>query len=743
LNSFVFKISLFVILMAGIILTAISCTSSYGHEWGGHTIPDAAEEINGEGWQTVGSNDRFTLEADAANGWIRISDRDGRAWNNFPDGYEEDPIARNSFKMDMESVLMLHYSDQLNNIDTINSRNASVNKGGLKCFRLRNGIRMTFSFPKEGFAVSVDLTLGDEYLRAEIPFGLIQESDVKYSIVSMSLLPFLGSAPEDDDGYIFVPDGSGALIYLNRSGRSRDDYSQSVYGREPAVVRLKQDSEEMTVRLPVFGIKYRNNAVMAVITENAGRALVKASVSGKRSSFNNVYSSFIFRDSEMTTIKKTGQTVRVIEAYPDRNEVFGVSYYFLNNKEANYTGMANLYGRSVFKDKKTNDNDKGSVPLYLQFFGGIYLDESYAGFPVKRVVPLADFDDVENIVRDLSETGISDMSVHYFHWNRGADFNMIPVGVDPEGRLGGSKGFRQLISYLNDTGTAFYPEFDFINIGRSRIGYRIGYHSVTSITGDPAHKYTYWPNSLQAKLTQPSYLLKWDRVISAVAKASNEIQKYSFTGIGASTLGSSTYSDFSRNGYSRQVSEIIASEQLEMLKAASESLLLSAPYGYALENCDVAVDTPLFSSGFNVEDETIPFYQIAMHPYIRMSTPNINSLSDPDKGTLKALESGIGLQYGVITQNPERANESAVYQTRGLYADDGLNEPASEYLNLKPVIDHVDRSKIIEHTCGPDGLRKTVFEDKSVIWVNYGTEDQVTEDGIVKAKGYLFVRSEG
>ncbi len=89
---------------------------------------------------------------------------------------------------------------------------------------------------------------------------------------------------------------------------------------------------------------------MGIITQGAGRAIVNASVSGKRCSYSNVYAQFIYRDSEMVKIEQKNQTVRVLEKTPAAAERYGVRYAFLSGEEANYTGMAHLYGSWLMRD---------------------------------------------------------------------------------------------------------------------------------------------------------------------------------------------------------------------------------------------------------------------------------------------------------------------------------------------------------------------------------------------------------
>ena len=52
-----------------------------------------------------------------------------------------------------------------------------------------------------------------------------------YPISAIQILPFFGAANLDQTGYIFIPDGSGALIDLNNGKEHYQPFSARVYGQ--------------------------------------------------------------------------------------------------------------------------------------------------------------------------------------------------------------------------------------------------------------------------------------------------------------------------------------------------------------------------------------------------------------------------------------------------------------------------------------------------------------------------------
>ena len=75
----------------------------------------------------------------------------------------------------------------------------------------------------------------------------------KHDIMNKKALPVWGGG----DGcrcYMFVPDGSGALINLN-NGCKNAAYSQNIYGIDPVVQSYVVTEYTEDARIPVFGMK--------------------------------------------------------------------------------------------------------------------------------------------------------------------------------------------------------------------------------------------------------------------------------------------------------------------------------------------------------------------------------------------------------------------------------------------------------------------------------------------------------
>lgn len=107
--------------------------------------------------------------------------------------------------------------------------------------------------------IPLEYRLTDTGLEATVKATDIEEHGNAY-ISQIDVLQFFGAASKKAQGYILVPDGSGALINLN-SGNQATAYSQAIYDIDPVAQNYVVTEETECARLPIFGIKADDNAI--------------------------------------------------------------------------------------------------------------------------------------------------------------------------------------------------------------------------------------------------------------------------------------------------------------------------------------------------------------------------------------------------------------------------------------------------------------------------------------------------
>ncbi len=116
------------------------------------------------------------------------------------------------------------------------------------------------------FYVSVEYSINDDGLTATIPGNSIGYDESTYRLVSLQLLPYMGTSNGNvDDGYTFVPDGSGTIIENKDINAVKRSYSLTgkVYGDDYAYHKLASSSKPSAAvfSAPVFGIINANTTI--------------------------------------------------------------------------------------------------------------------------------------------------------------------------------------------------------------------------------------------------------------------------------------------------------------------------------------------------------------------------------------------------------------------------------------------------------------------------------------------------
>jgi hypothetical protein len=286
-----------------ILVSAILCVATAGLTFAQETA-DVAETttFSFEAFEEIASNENLVLYMNPESTEIALLDKrsDRMWWSNAPDR-ESDPLAKGIFMMDLASQLILNYVNMEDNQRFLkNTFTGSVRRQDFEVRRIPNGVRFSYWFPREEFRIPLEITLGEDYLQASVPILDIEEESIN-KVNSIAVLPNFGAGGASDQGYMLVPDGSGALIHFNNGKGRYQSYGEPIYGSDPVanVTALRERKE--SIRLPVFGIKNGNSALLGVVVSGDSIGTIRASVSGGRTSYSSVYVDFGIQNSDIYT----------------------------------------------------------------------------------------------------------------------------------------------------------------------------------------------------------------------------------------------------------------------------------------------------------------------------------------------------------------------------------------------------------------------------------------------------------
>lgn len=103
------------------------------------------------------------------------------------------------------------------------------------------------------FRLAIEYTLTEDGLEATLPANGIRFDETLYKLESITMLPYMGAGNYNNEGYTFVPDGSGALMDFGDFTNKNTSIAGTVYGMDFAYQTLEGSANQDVMRMPVFG----------------------------------------------------------------------------------------------------------------------------------------------------------------------------------------------------------------------------------------------------------------------------------------------------------------------------------------------------------------------------------------------------------------------------------------------------------------------------------------------------------
>ena len=699
-------------------------------------------------YKEVCSSGSAVMYANMDTGLFAVQNKEtAKIWYSTPIDSKTDLKTKGVQRMNVRSQIVVNYiyrSDESisGSMTSVNSQAGAITAGTVNVEKLNDGIFVTYSFTDQSFVIPVEYRLKDNYITACIRLNELKEGNQCF-IVSIQLLPSFGAGNSFDKGYLFVPDGSGALIYFNNSVNMSASYDKMVYGDELAnVERLKKQSSE-TIRIPVFGTVIGNDALMGVITQGDGCASILALNGNDYNTYNCVSSKMNYRIvSEKTAYetdpRNTRQISKISKQTPEIKK-YEVRYYLLSNESANYVGMAKQYRDYLIKEKGLKKKE-WNPGINLNIYGCIDTKASFLGIPYTKSLPLTTFKQAEQMISDLNELGITNTAVRYIGWNNYGVMNKkIPDKAKPMSQLGGEKNLKELEEILSNKQMSFYPDADLIRFRSGGNGIRKSGDAIKNVFGEVSIQYEYLRSVFATKLDSiPIRLLSAKKIEKVSDRFLKSYESLNIQNIDLSTLGRFYYSDLDeKDGFNR--ADLIDKYLyvLEQYKKSQLNMCFESANAYIFPYADRIVNAPVYSSGYDFFDEDVPFYEMVLHGYIPLTLEPMVQSMNQQINYLKSIEYGCELLYNAIY---EQANKLSDTQYDYLYSSTytlWIQDAAKKYKEYQDVLTQIARSEILTWETVADQVIKTTYENGISIYLNYNSHDVKTDGKTINAMSFL------
>jgi hypothetical protein len=596
---------------------------------------------------------------------------------------------------------------------------------------------------RPAFNVTFRYSLEGKSLILNVPFDKIAYK-VAYPLVKLAILPYFGAGGTNDEGYLLVPDGSGALIYFNNGRQNQLSYNNDVYGWDEALIR-KAVINDNKAPFPAFGVQRNGNAMLCIIEEGASYASIRADVSGRNSSFNNVYPRFEIVHSALMNI--SGRSDRDVYQY-ERGlpEGEGLTLRYILCDEDGYVGMAKEYRAWLInKFPSLAGKQESGVPIAIEIPGAVNKTQHRLGIPFDLPLKLTSYNEATGMVTDFAKFGWKNVQIKLNGWfNRSVD-HRIPTNINLIDDLGNKKDFKNLLDSAKRNGYKVYPEVDFFYMKDKKPfdGFSL-YRDVSRyVSHDRIQRYPYsfvWFGE-RNRWGKLSYIARPEIAMSMIDNFVQKANSLGLENIAFRNMGSTLAGNYDEKRHvSREASMKMRQEKFKELNRSGTGIMLLAGHAYAAPYADFIVDMPLDDQGFGITDVSVPFYPIVLHGLVPYTGRAINLAEDYSKNLLKTIESGAGLYFSFITE------ETAILQEtkfRQFYANEygkWVNDADALYRRFSADLGHLYSQAVTSHEILSPRVTITGYEDGTRVIVNASDFPVYFNGRHINADSYIVLR---
>ncbi|MBR6744354.1 MAG: hypothetical protein IKM00_03965 [Clostridia bacterium] len=594
------------------------------------------------------------------------------------------------------------------------------------------------------FRMAIEYTIDKNGLTASIPAKSIRFNETNYRLETIALLPYFGctaigkttggaadtyTAPNmpsssavpsgaytRNDGYLFIPDGSGTLLsYYNADGTLKSGIQGgSMYGFDYAIESLAATEANAEVyRVPVFGlveeytitttttkaglgsvparpqtnIKEGKRGFLAIIEEGEAFASVRATLrqtpwagATGATEYSTVFALFTVKQNDSVNVGSSiGGSDSSMTATNDTKYIgnYTIRYNLLSDpdtaKAANYKsfdpsyiGMANAYRQYLINngslDKLTSGETESTLPLYIHSFGALNAQDTFLSIPVTVEKPLTTFADVKTMSEDLRGAGITNLN---FILEGFANGNMskpyYPTYVKWGKTVGGAKGLEELKIYADEVGINIYPDFDFSTAYwvKTFSGFSYRKHAARAMSGRYTTKRDYDYVFQVINKFGHGNVVSSGAYLKLFEKFAKDYEKYTIGGISVLSLGTDLSSDFNEDySITREDSKLNTKDLLAELSDKYKNVVVKGGNAYTWAYATDILDISLDNSRYQISSASIPFIGMVLHGYMNYTGGVINTSGDIQYDVLKSLENGAALYFLLSYQNSNEFKNS-------------------------------------------------------------------------------------
>lgn len=694
-----------------------------------------------------------------------VDNRNGYTWKtglDLPANDElTDPETPREDKMNAlyhalyNSLVTVEYYDSSNNVKTT----ASAAKGDAVA-RLATidgdpaHRRLDVEFTKINLQLSVHIYLTETGLRFEIRDEEIT-GEGQSRLAAIQIAPYMGASGGQKlyynaetgaydlpvhnpavPGYIFIPDGCGALMRFSAHTANLRRYVGRVYGNDVAsgTYYILREGSAVPVKeplMPVFGMAYGDRQAAFVGYASSGDEYMEIIVSPEsgQSFYTNAYPRFVYNTQYYHVYNRQNDGYFKLTA--DRRHYDVVMHYqFLagdgqsDGLAADYTGMARAYRAYLLETGvlQKAQTTAASIPLQVDF---VMADSKKSIIGNQEVVTTTAAQAMD-MIESIQNMGITHLSVGLM----GAQSGGITGGKPWQlgfGNTGSKSDYRKLLAM--DADISFRQ--DYLNINATQMS--MTDNSARHLSGQLVRLMLDLGDENTTPISE-TYYARPDKSAGWLYKQAEAAKALGAESVTVDGITGMAVSDYGRNPI--RLSEAIRIYQ-EALSSLDMKVNLSKPNQYLWQYTDRFLDTPMFTSSYIMETDTVPFLQMVLNGSMEVCGPYANLSFYTRADILRMIDYNVYPSF-ILTYEPSYL--LAATQSSDFYSTEySLYEPIikSVYGETNQALSVVRGREWIGREVLAPGVVVNRYDGGVSIFINYTGDVFTAPDGTeVAAEGY-------
>nr|WP_239534140.1 DUF5696 domain-containing protein [Thalassobacillus pellis] len=621
--------------------------------------------------------------------------------------------------------------DYIKEEDKTSSESILTNQSDVTLTKVKNGFTASVDFKEAGITIPLEVTIEGSSLVLSVPHSGIEEGENR--LVAMRIYPFLGAVEgKDKNGYMFIPDGSGALMRFDeKQVASISPYRAAIYGEDKGFQRSKKEVKKERVKppykvtIPVYGVTHGvdHNGFVTILDEGKNFAEIIAYPSGVATDFHWITAKYNYR---YQYFQPTSQDMEGFNTFQKEMNEFDIKkrISFLSDEEADYVGMAHTYQQYLI-DNDMLSAKKDQVDIRLEFLGGEVKD----GLLWDSVYPMTPVKDLPGFVSRLKKENVDNMHVVYRGWAEGGLTGTLPDKFPREEKLGSKDDFEEVHDFFKEKGIPLYYYTDYTKAfegasgfsGRTDVARKINSEPIKGSSGETEYYYLSPQKALE--------IAKQDR---------KKYEENDIANLAVDTSANALFSDFNHHTLRPEAIDMYQ-EMFGVLQSSIDSIALYRPNDYMLSETDRYLDIPMYSSNYIFVTDTVPFIQIVLKGYIPYYASFSNYHHNPVDEVLRMIEFGAYPSFYLTSEPSHKLMHTPSEDLYTSQFDDWEDEIIEQYEMVKESLGQVEGETIRFRTVHDTGVVEVGYSNGISIFVNYTSEDVHAAGVKIEADGFKVI----